>query len=245
MSDGIAAPNSAPRQTLSLSEAEVHVDGKCLVGPLDMTVAATGVTVVMGANGAGKSQFLRLAHGLTLPARGHVRWGAETADQARRDHAYVFQNPPLMRRSVAANIEFPLKARGMPGPARRARTAEALKRARLSEQRDAPAASLSGGERQRMALARAWATGPKVLFLDEPSAALDPASTVEIERFLTEMRDEGVKLFFSTHDISQARRLADEVLFFERGKLAEQTPAAQFFTAPQSAAAQRYLDGVI
>lgn len=230
---------------LSMQGAEVRKGGKRLLGPLTFTAAATGVTVIMGANGAGKSQFLRLAHGLTRPAAGTVNWGDRPAADARSDQAFVFQSPPLMRRSVWANIEFPLKARGWSRPVRHARAAEALGRARLTAHADAPAASLSGGERQRMALARAWSTGPKVLFLDEPSAALDPASTTEIERFLAEMREEGVKLFFSTHDIGQARRMADEVLLFDQGALAEQAPAARFFAAPRSDAAQRYLDGVI
>lgn len=241
----ISPRHPAGRDALIMDAAETRVDGKRLVGPISLRAASTGITVVMGANGAGKSQFLRLAHGLSQPANGTVNWGDRPVTEARRDQAYVFQNPPLMRRSVWANVEFPLNARGWSRPLRHARTAEALGRARLTTHADSPAASLSGGERQRMALARAWATGPEVLFLDEPSAALDPASTAEIERILGEMRDEGVKLFLSTHDIRQARRLADEVLFFDQGILAEQAPAPRFFAVPASAAAQRYFDGVL
>ena len=236
-------PNAG--EALHMQNAAVQVGSKRLIGPVTLRASGSGVTVVMGPNGAGKSQFLRLAHGLSPLAAGTVKWGDRPVADARQDQAFVFQNPPLMRRSVWANIEFPLKARGWSRPLRHARTAEALGRARLTAHADAPAASLSGGERQRMALARAWATGPKILLLDEPSAALDPASTAEIERILTDMRDEGVKLFLSTHDIGQARRLADEVLFFDNGTLAEQAPVARFFAAPASDAARKYLNGVL
>lgn len=241
----IVQHRTASRDALVMEGAETQVDGKRLLGPINLRAAGNGITVVMGPNGAGKSQFLRLAHGLSHAANGVVRWGEHPVAVARRDQAFVFQNPPLMRRSVWANIEFPLRARGWSRPLRHARTAEALGRARLTAHADAPAASLSGGERQRMALARAWVTAPKVMFLDEPSAALDPASTVEIERFLTEMRDEGVKLFLSTHDIGQARRLASEILFFDSGLLAEQAAAARFFAAPISEPAKRYLNGLL
>ncbi|MEL7466532.1 MAG: ATP-binding cassette domain-containing protein [Pseudomonadota bacterium] len=229
--------------TLLLDNAVVEKDGDRLLGPISATVASAGVTVVLGANGAGKSQFLRLIHGLSAPSSGAVRWGERPPSDARNEQGYVFQVAPLMRRSVWANVEFPLIARKWPRAMRAARTAEALERARLAEKAALPAAALSGGERQRMALARAWATGPKVMMLDEPCASLDPASVAEFERFLTAIRDEGAKLFLATHDLGQAQRLAEDVLFFAEGRLAEQAPASRFFAAPASDAARRYLAG--
>ncbi|MEM7547756.1 MAG: ATP-binding cassette domain-containing protein [Pseudomonadota bacterium] len=234
---------SAAATTLSVDGAEVAENDKVLIGPLTLAVASAGLTVILGANGAGKSQFLRLVHGLTIPARGTIRWGAQTVGAARAEQSFVFQAAPVMRRSVWANVEFPLIAAGWPRAMRQARTAEALERARLADRAAQPAASLSGGERQRMALARAWTTSPRVLLLDEPCANLDPASTAEFERFLTQIRDEGVKLFLATHDLGQARRLAEDVLFFDRGLLAEQSPAVTFFGGPRTNAARRYLSG--
>lgn len=241
-------PRRAAQQgadALRVDGAEIVADGARLLGPLSVLVDSAGVTAVLGPNGAGKSQFLRLIHGLTRPARGGVAWGGRAPEAARADQGFVFQAAPVMRRSVWANVEFPLIARRWPRAMRHARTAEALARARLAEKAAQPAASLSGGERQRMALARAWAPGPRILMLDEPCASLDPASTGEFERFLTQIGAEGVKIFLATHDLGQARRLAEDVLFFDRGALAEQAPAARFFAAPASAAAQRYLDGAL
>jgi len=228
---------------LQIDTAEVVTDGKALLGPLSLSVNSAGLSAILGANGAGKSQFLRLIHGLSKPSRGSVQWSGQQATRARADQSFVFQAAPIMRRSVWSNVEFPLIAARWPRAMRQARTAEALERARLADRAAQPAASLSGGERQRMALARAWATSPRVLLLDEPCANLDPASTAEFERFLIQIRDEGVKLFLATHDLAQARRLAEDVLFFEHGKLAEQSPAPAFFAAPKTDAAQRYLSG--
>lgn len=235
------APQSAAR--LIIDAAEVAKDGDRILGPLTLSVATTGLTAVLGANGAGKSQFLRLIHGLNEPAAGTVRWGDLAPKDARGDQSFVFQTPALMRRSVWANVEFPLIARRWPRAMRAARAAEALERARLADKAALPAAALSGGERQRMALARAWATGPRVMLLDEPCASLDPASVAEFERFLKAIREDGVKLFLATHDLGQAQRLAEDVLFFDRGRLAEQAPALRFFAAPASEPARRYLAG--
>lgn len=227
-----------------LEGAETAAGGARLLGPLSFRLQSEGPTAVLGPNGAGKSQFLRLIHGLIAPSRGRVVWGDGRAPvDARPDQSFVFQTAPVLRRSVWANVEFPLIARRWPRAMRQARTAEALERARLAHKAAQPAASLSGGERQRMALARAWTTGPLALLLDEPCASMDPASTAEFERFLGEIRDEGVKILLATHDLGQARRLAEDVLFFERGLLAEQAPADRFFAAPGSPAARRYLAG--
>ena len=108
-----------------------------------------------------------------------------------------------------------------------------------------PARLLSGGEAQRLALARALATDPEVLFLDEPTASLDPASVAAIERIVSTARGRGVRIIFVTHDVGQARRMADDVVFLHRGRVAEHSTAADFFNKPRCAAARDYLNGSI
>ena len=113
----------------------------------------------------------------------------------------------------------------------------------LADKARQPARLLSGGERQRLAIARALATRPDVLFLDEPTASLDPASTLAIEQIVGQARDRGTKIVFITHDVGQARRLGDEVIFMHHGRVAEQAPATRFFESPASSQAQDYLLG--
>ena len=226
---------------LTMKSATFSADGTRLLGPLNFSLSAAGITAVMGANGAGKSLFLRLAHGLIQPTDGQVFWGDATAIATIRKRGFVFQNNPVMRRSVMANIAFPLIAAGLEGTGERVQNALAM--ARLDDQAQLPAAQLSGGQRQRMALARALVTEPDVLLLDEPSASLDPASTKALEAMVQGVAEHGVKVVIATHDTAQARRLADDILFFDQGTLAEQATADTFFTAPESNAAHAYFEG--
>ena len=214
---------------------------RTLIDGIDLRIPSASRTVVMGANGAGKSLLLRLLHGLLTPTAGQVSWGGRVLDDAlRRQQAMVFQRPVLLRRSVAANIRFVLKLRGR---ADSARIDAILDEVGLAAHARQPARLLSGGEQQRLALARALATNPLVLFLDEPTASLDPASTAAIEAIVNRAHTRGTKIIFVTHDLGQARRLADDVIFLHDGKLAEHSPAQTFFDTPASQAARDYLDG--
>jgi tungstate transport system ATP-binding protein len=216
--------------------------GRDLLSGISLTIEAGPPTIIMGANGAGKSLLLRVLHGLIQPTTGSVVWGAGLdADVAGRRSALVFQRPTLLRRTALANIEFVLSHR--PRAASRHSAQDILEQAGLGHRAATPARQLSGGEQQRLAMARALASYPEVLFLDEPAASLDPASTAAVERMIKAAADSGTKVILVTHDIAQARRLAGEVVFLADGRLTEVTPAAAFFPSPSSAAARAYLAG--
>ena len=235
----------APRSILPLALEGVSfaLGGRALIGGLDARFERGSRTIVLGPNGAGKSLMLRLCHGLIAPTEGRVRWLGEAAAEARRRQAMVFQTPVLLRRSVAANLHHALAVRGLGWRRRRDRTAEALAAVGLAGAARQPARTLSAGEQQRLALARAWALAPDVVFLDEPTASLDPAATRAIEDIIDALHAGGTKVVMTTHDLGQARRLADEVLFLHRGRLIERAPADRFFTAPASREAAAYLAG--
>lgn len=228
---------------LRTSELTLEFDRERRIDAIDLTLEAGSLTVVMGPNGAGKSLLLRLLHGLIAPTAGAVQWGgAPMSGAIRRRQAMVFQRPVLLRRSVAANIDFVLALRG---PVDRNRRDEILSHVGLLDFADQAARLLSGGEQQRLALARALATEPEVLFLDEPTASLDPASVLAIEQIVTQAHRSGTRVIFVSHDIGQARRLADEVVFLHRGRLVEHARADRFFTNPESETAAAYLEGRI
>ncbi len=228
---------------LEVSSLSYRVDQETLLDNIDLSVDSPGISVIMGANGAGKSLLLRIVHGLLEAHSGAIYWhGVAMAETLRRRQALVFQKPVLMRRSVAANIDFVLRPMG--GQYRQRRD-ELLHQAGLQHKRNQPARLLSGGEQQKLALARALATEPEVLLLDEPCASIDSASTLQIENLLHDTRQRGVKIILVTHDIGQARRLADDVIFMHRGRILEHRPAASFFDSPSSPEGQAYLDGRI
>ena len=224
----------------TLDALDYRAGGRALLMGIAFTLGAGPPTVILGPNGAGKSLLLRLCHGLLAPAAGGITWADNTA---RARQAMVFQRPVMLRRSVLGNLRFAVARAGVPRSCRAARAAEALDRAGLADQARQPARALSGGEQQRLALARAWATGPRVLFMDEPTASLDPAATRRVEAMTTAIAAEGTKVVLTTHDLGQARRLAGEVLFLHRGRLLEHAPAERFFDAPASAEAHAFLAG--
>jgi tungstate transport system ATP-binding protein len=218
-------------------------DGRTLVDEVSFNVPQGGLTVLLGPNGAGKSLTLRLCHGLLKPSAGRIGWANGAPSGGVKRHAMVFQKPIMLRRSVEANVAHALAAAGVSGVERGTRCREALARFGLSGLAAQPARLLSGGEQQRLAIARAWALRPELLFLDEPTSQLDPAATRQIEELLSGLVAEGITVMMSTHDLGQARRLAGRVLFLHRGRLVEDTPAAAFFAGPQSPEAKAFLGG--
>ena len=218
--------------------------GRRLIDRVDIDIGAAARLAVIGANGAGKSLLLRLLHGLIPPSEGEILWrGAPPGRIARAAQAMVFQRPVMLRRSVRANLRFALAARGVAAPERASREREALARARLTGLARRPARVLSAGEQQRLAIARALAGAPELLFLDEPTASLDPASSQAVETLIAEAHEGGVAVVLVTHDSGQARRLADDILFLDRGRAAESGPAPRLLDAPRSEAARAWVEG--
>ncbi len=217
--------------------------GDRLIKGVSFSLAHGSRTVILGANGAGKSLLLRLCHGLIAPSQGDIEWTGANGLDPRERQAMVFQRPVMLRRTVAANVEYALKVRGIGRGERRALAEEALARTRLRRHAHQPARVLSFGEQQRLALARAWAMKPDVLFLDEPTASLDPSVTLSIEALIDDIHRSGAKIVMTTHDLGQARRMADDVLFMHRGRVLEHSPAAGFFAEPRSEAARAFLAG--
>lgn len=222
-----------PIRTAALT---LDAGGARRVGPLDLTLSASGTTVIMGPNGAGKSLLLRMLHGLIAPTSGTVT--------SRGKQAMVFQRPVLLRQSVEANLLFVLK-RSIPREDCAAQCHALLQEIGLQDRARQPARGLSGGEQQRLAMARALALNPEILFLDEPTASLDPSATLSIEQMIQSAAAGGAKIVLVTHDIGQARRLADEVVFLHDGRICEHSLAAEFFDAAPSPQARAYLSGQI
>ena len=241
--DIASAQDEAPVLPCEVRGLRYEAGGDLLIDNVDLNFGAGAITMIMGPNGAGKSVFSRLLHGMLEPTAGEILWGGRPLDEeTRRRQAMVFQTPVLLRRSVEANIAFALRLRGEKG---RARCTQMLDEAGLSNKAGQPARLLSGGERQRLAIARALVADPDVLFLDEPTASLDPASVQMIEEIVFSARDRGVKIIFITHDIGQAKRLGDDVVFMHKGRIVERAPATQFFKEPSSPQAKDYLAGRI
>ncbi len=227
---------------LTVENLTFEAGGGRLLDGIGFTLPAGGVTALIGPNGAGKSLTLRLCHGLLTPSAGSLRWRTEAgATAGRKRHAMVFQRPVMLRRSVRANLLHALAAMGVPD--REATAAGALERFGLMDLADRPARLLSGGEQQRLAIARAWALSPEVLFLDEPTSQLDPGATRQIEEIIQGLAAEGMTILMTTHDLGQARRLSRRIMLLNKGRLIEDAPTEVFFSAPSTEEARAFIAG--
>ena len=226
---------------LRLIDLRFAPEERVVLEQVNLELSGEGISVILGPNGTGKTLLLRLLAGL-LPAHGgRIDWGGKLQPNGRL--AMVFQQPMLLRLSVFANVEFALRPQQMTAAERKARTLEVLERVGLLHREKDCARLLSGGERQRLALARAWAMRPRLLLLDEPTASLDPSATEQVERIIREVRTEGAKVLMTTHNLGQATRLADDIIFLAEGCVQEHAPAQRFFARPQSPAARAFLQG--
>jgi tungstate transport system ATP-binding protein len=226
----------------------IHLDnlrftpnGRPVLAGVDLTLGGEGITLVLGPNGAGKSVLMRMLAGLERPDGGRIAWNGGGAPGGRI--AMVFQQSMLLRSTVADNAALGLKPLGLSRREARERVGEMLARVGLAHRAPDPARHLSGGERQRLALARAWAVRPRLLLLDEPTAALDPTATEAVERIVREIRTDGAKIVMSTHNLGQAMRISDDIVFIEAGRVREHTPSARFFSRPQSHEARLFMQG--
>lgn len=227
---------------LMFVDASIVTREVTMLDRITLTVTPGSPTILIGPNGSGKTTLLRAAMGLVHLSNGRIRWGDRDGDTPPKN-AIMFQRPTMLRRSAVANVRYALAAANIPRAQRHERAAELLALVGLHDIGSRPARRLSGGEQQRLALARALARDPTVLFLDEPTASLDPYSTKAIEDIVRAVSARGVKVIMSTHDIGQAKRLAGDVVLLHRGRLIENTPAAEFFATPRTEEARKFMAG--
>jgi tungstate transport system ATP-binding protein len=230
---------SPPLLPASLRDVSVAINGIEILRNINLELAQDARLVVIGANGAGKSTLLRLMHGLVAPTRGNANSASDlplAAASLRQRDAMLFQRPVLLRRSALDNVRFGNDH------ATEQDALRALTRVGLAHVASRPARTLSGGEQQRVALARALLRKPDVLYLDEPTASIDPRSTAEIEKLLIEIADTGVAIVMTTHNLAQAKRIGKHIVYVHEGKILEVTLASTFFSQPRTLEGQQFLE---
>ena len=228
---------------LALEGLTYAIGTQTIIDGITAVIEAGPRTMILGPNGAGKSVLMRLCHGLLQPTAGYVRWRGGEARGARLAQAMVFQRPVMLRRSALDNVAYGLALAGVGRRECRLRSLDVLEAVGLAHVAAKPARVLSGGEQQRLALARAWALGPEVLFLDEPTANLDPGAARDVETLIGQIHAGGTKIIMTTHNLGQAQRLGDEILFIHTGRLVERAGVDIFFRQPRSPEAAAFIKG--
>ncbi len=222
---------------ITLHQVSVRFGAVRALDKVSLHVDRGDFLVLVGSNGSGKTTLLRVLHGL-LAHQGRRELGSVDLRQAM-----VFQRPFLMRLSVLNNLRLALWLGGVPHRAWPERSAAALRRVGLQGLEQRPARALSGGQQQRLALARAWAVQPQLLFLDEPTASLDPSAKREVETLLAGFAADGTTLVMSTHNLGQAKRLATRVIYLEDGQVHADLANEAFFNGRLTGRAQQFLKG--
>ena len=234
----------APASDLPLMLEDVSLLARevTILDRVTLKLAAGTPTMLVGPNGSGKSSLMRVAMGLAVPSSGRVTYGGRSnVPPVRR--AIVFQRPVMLRRTASGNLRYALAAAGLPRAERDAAAQELLDRVGLGALSERPARRMSGGEQQRLAIARALAKEPEILFLDEPTASLDPAATKATEDIIAGIAARGIKIVMATHDLGEARRLGGEIVLMNRGRIVEVADTQTFFTSPATDAARRFVAG--
>ena len=235
--------NSNRHLPLTISNLAYTRNRSTLINNIDLEISNAGNTIILGHNGAGKSLLLKLLHGVIAPTKGKIFWNASSPTINQYWRTLLLQKPTFFQRSVRFNLEFVLHIANIAVAKREALFHQALEVCGLAEVCERNTSVLSGGEQQRLSLARAWVLQPDVLLLDEPTVALDPPAALVFEDILQRFKQSHTKVLMTTHDLAQAKRLADEIVFIDQGKVTEQRNAKDFFTLPDSMAAKNFLQG--
>ncbi len=232
---------TTPVTLVTLIDASVRFGAVTALRGVSLTLQRGERLALVGANGSGKTSLLRLLHGLLPCSAGRVEFGS--AGGASPVAAMVFQRPFLLSLPVRTNVLLGLWLRGVPRTERAVLCDQALQRVGLLDLARRPARELSGGQQQRLTLARAWALRPDVLYLDEPTASLDPSAKREVEALIETIAADGVTVVMSTHNLGQAKRLATRVLYLEGGRLVVDLPVDRFFNDALPLEAAQFLKG--
>ncbi len=257
--ESVRVLSGAGPERLSLESVSVGYGGRAAVKAVSLSIHQGEVLALIGPSGCGKTTLLRTLNRLTELVPSAARAGRVLLDgedihelqdtELRKRVAMVFQQPNPFPMSIFDNVAFALREQSRKRPGRRELeplVADALRRAGLYDEvagdLDRPALRLSGGQQQRLCIARAIASRPEVLLMDEPCSALDPISTAVIEDLIHELRQE-LAVVIVTHNLAQARRVADKVAFMYLGDLVEYGTATQVFEEPRATRTRDYVQG--
>jgi tungstate transport system ATP-binding protein len=233
--------------TVSLQVENIEKNYNNLKALQDVSFSLNGgkIVVLIGSNGAGKSTLLRIIAGLEKPDKGRVLFNNQILPdrEIRKFSTLVFQKTVMFSRSVHDNLAYGLQIRGIPNDEINQRISDALEAVGLKDFESRKAKKTSGGEQQRISLARALLLNPKILLLDEPTANLDPNSSRIIEKTISSRKNSDTIIMLATHNLGQAKRLADEVVHIHEGKIIESSSTKNLFDQPQKELTRKFIHG--
>ena len=224
---------------LKINNLNYSVNGNNILKNINIVCEEPGITIIAGNNGSGKSTLLKLLHGLIDIEEEKITWNNDNNIKIKKYQSMVFQNPILLNRTVRENLEYIIKSNNKD---RKNSAEEVIGKMNIKNIAHINAKYISGGERQKVAIAMAIIRDPKIIFLDEPTSQLDPVYKNEIEHIISSLSNDGVKIFMTTHDISQIKRIGKEIIFIEKGKVLFQNKVKYFFNDKHCELIEKYIN---
>lgn len=231
--------------TLQLKDVSKNFRAIKAVDNVSLQLFGGKIIVLVGVNGAGKSSLLRVIAGLDKPDNGQLLFNNKSINDKnlRQVATLVFQKTVLFSMNVHDNLAYGLRFREMPEKEIKEKINAALADVKLSGFEKRKAKKTSGGEQQRLALARAFLIEPEVLLLDEPTANLDPYSATIIEKAVLARKSSDRIIVMATHNLNQARRIADQVIHLHAGRIVESGLRQEFFENPKNELTRKFING--
>jgi len=224
---------------LKINDLNYSVNGNNILKEINIVCEEPSITIIAGNNGSGKSTLLKILHGLIDIKKETITWNNYNNVKIKKYQSMVFQNPILLNRTVRENLEYIVQSNNKN---KKDSAEEVITRLNIKNIEHISAKYISGGERQKVAIAMAIIRDPKIIFLDEPTSQLDPVYKNEIEHIISSLSNDGVKVFMTTHDISQIKRIGKEIIFIEKGKVLYQNKVKNFFNDKHCKLIEKYIN---
>jgi len=231
---------------ISTKDLEIHLNTKGILKNITYDFEKGRIYGIIGPNGAGKSTYLKAISGFIAPTSGQIYFRGKLLDKPQKKIAIVWQKPYMFQTTVYQNVAYGLRIRHINRKKVEQKVIEILQLFQIEHLKDQHASQLSGGETAKVAIARAVATSPEVLILDEPTASIDPQSVIEIEKIIVDLKQKyQMTIILVTHNMFQAKRVADETLFFHSGQLIEANETKILFTNPNNQLTYKFVNGEV
>ena len=223
---------------LVINNLNFKIDDNKILKNINLNSNEKNITIIAGNNGSGKSTLLKILHGLIETPINTIQWGEFSISEIKQSQSMVFQSPILLNRTTYENLLYVIKNKKIKDKYYIDKIIEKLN---LKSIENVNTKYISGGERQKVAIAMSIIGEPKIIFLDEPTSQLDPSYKNEIESIINDLSENETKIFMTSHDISQIKRIGKEIIFLDKGEVIYKNTVEKFFKDKQSELIKNYI----
>ena len=223
---------------LVINNLNFKIDDNKILKNINLNSNEKNITIIAGNNGSGKSTLLKILHGLIKTPRNTIQWGGFSISEIKQSQSMVFQSPILLNRTTYENLLYVIKNKKIKDKYYIDKIIEKLN---LKSIEKVNAKYISGGERQKVAIAMSIIGEPRIIFLDEPTSQLDPSYKNEIESIINDLSENETKIFMTSHDIAQIKRIGKEIIFLDKGEIIYNNTVEKFFKDEQSKLIKNYI----